>query len=110
MNEWELRVSQKDLHRMHVVGLTMEGRETVGRAARLLGISPRQMKRLRRKMKERGIEGLLHARRGKAAWNKTGAEKIKQVLALGQGRYQGLNDSHLTEKFSEKEKIGLSRP
>jgi transposase len=110
MSEWELRVSQREIHRMHVVRLTIEGRETVGSGAKLLGISPRQMKRLRRKMKERGIEGLLHARRGKAAWNKTGAEKIKQVLALAQGRYQGLNDSHLTEKFSEKEKIGLSRP
>ena len=60
MKEWELRVSQREIHRMHVVRLTIEGRETVGRAAKLLGISPRQMKRLRRKMKERGVEGLLH--------------------------------------------------
>src|SRR5215468_7147096 len=82
MNDWELRVSQKDVHRMHVVRLTLEGRETVGRAAKLLGISPRQMKRLRRKMKERGVEGLLHGNRGKAAWNKTVTEKIKQILEL----------------------------
>ena len=110
MSEWELRVSQKDLHRMHVVRLTMEGGMTVGRAARILGISARQMKRLRRKMKKRGIEGLLHASRGKAAWNKTASEKIKQVVTLARGRYQGLNDSHFTEKLHEKEKIGLSRP
>ena len=71
MSEWELRMSQKDVGRMHVVRLTIEGRETVRRAAKLLGISPRQMKRLRRKMKERGTQGLLHANRGKAAWNKT---------------------------------------
>lgn len=110
MSERELRVSQEDLHRMHVVGLTIDGQQTVGKAARLLGISPRQMKRLRRKVKERGIEALLHASRGKAAWNKTDAEKVKQILALARGRYQGLNDSHLTEKLNEKEKIGLSRP
>lgn len=109
MSEWELRVSQKDVHRMHVVRLTIEGRETVGRGARLLGISPRQMKRLRRKMKERGVAGLIHANRGKVAWNKTGTEKIKQVLGLARGRYQGLNDSHLTEKLKEKEKLGLAR-
>jgi transposase InsO family protein len=109
MIERELRVSQRDVQRMHVVRLTIEGRETVGRAARLLGISARQMKRLRRKMKERGVEGLLHANRGKAAWNKTALEKIKQVLALARGRYQGLNDTHLSEKLKEKEKIGLSR-
>lgn len=109
MSEWELRVSQREIHRMHVVRLTIEGRETVGRAARLLGISPRQMKRLRRKMKERGVEGLLHGNRGKAAWNKTVSEKIEKLLELAQGRYQGLNDTHLSEKLKEKEKIAVSR-
>jgi len=95
---------------MHVVRLTIEGRETVGGGANLLGISSRQMKRLRKKMKERGIEGLLHGNRGKIPSNKTGSEKIEQVLKLARGRYQGLNDTHLTEKLKEKEKIGLSRP
>jgi transposase len=94
---------------MHVVRLTVEGRETVGRAAELLGISPRHLKRLRRKMKEHGEEGLLHGNRGKTPWNKTVSAKIQQVLALVRQRYEGLNDSHLTEKLQEKEKIALSR-
>ena len=72
-------------------------------------MSPRQMKRLRRKMKARGVEGLLHGNRAKAPWNKTCSEKIKQVLTLARSRYQGLNDTHLTEKLKEKEKIALSR-
>lgn len=109
MREQELRVSQREVHRMHVVRLTIEGRETVGRGAKLLGISVRQMKRLRHKMKERGDEGLLHGNRGKAPSNKTSSEKVKQVVQLARGRYQGLNDSHLTEKLKEKEKIALSR-
>jgi transposase len=109
MREWELRVSQRDLQRMHVVRLTLEGRESVGRGAKLLGISARQMKRLRRKMKEQGVEGLVHGSRGKPAWNKTGSEKIAQVLQWVRGRYRGLNDTHLTEKLKEKEKVNLSR-
>ena len=51
MREQEFRVSQREVHRMDVVRLTMEGRETGG-GAKLLGVSVRQMKRLRRKMKE----------------------------------------------------------
>ena len=109
MRERELRVSQREVHRMHVVRLTMEGRETVGRGAKLLGISVRQMKRLRRKMKERGVEGLLHGNRGKPPWNKTASEKTQQVLELARGRYQGLNDTHLTEKLKEREQVSLSR-
>jgi transposase len=109
MREQEFRVSQSEIHRMHVVRLTMEGRETVGGGAKLLGVSVRQMKRLRRKMKERGDEGLLHGNRGRAPWNKTAAEKIKQVLQLARGCYRGLNDTHLTEKLKEKEKLAFSR-
>ena len=37
MSEWELRVSQREIHRMHVVRLTIEGRETVGRGAKTFG-------------------------------------------------------------------------
>ena len=110
MKEWELRVSQRELQRMHVVRLTLEGRESVGKGAKVLGISARQMKRLRRKLKERGIEALLHGNRGKQPWNKTASEKMEQVIQLARGQYQGLNDTHLTEKLKEKEKLGVSRP
>ena len=110
MKEWELRVSQRELHRMHVVRLTVEGRESVGRGAKLLGISARQMKRLRRKMREGGVAGLVHGNRGKPAWNKTRLERLHKVIGLARGRYQGLNDTHFTEKLKEKEKINLSRP
>lgn len=110
MNEGEMRVSQKDLHRLHVVELTLEGRESIGKGAKLLGISARQMKRLRRKMKAGGVEGLMHGNRGKVAWNKTAAGRLEKVIELARGRYQGLNDTHFTEKLKEKEKINLSRP
>lgn len=109
MSEWEMRVSQRELHRVHVVRLTLEGRESVGKGAKLLGISARQMKRLRRKMKEQGAEGLVHGNRGKPAWNKTGSERLQKMIALARARYQGLNDTHLTEKLKEKEKIEVSR-
>ena len=110
MNEWEMRVSQRELHRLHVVRLTLEGRESVGKGAKLLGISARQMKRLRRKMRVGGVAGLVHGNRGKRAWNKTRSEKLQKVIQLARGRYQGLNDTHFTEKLKEQEKIDLSRP
>jgi transposase len=109
MDEGELIVSQRDLHRMHVVQLTLEGRESVGKGAELLGLSTRQVKRLRKKMRERGTQGLLHGNRGRKAWNRTAAKTVNKVLQLARGRYQGLNDTHLTEKLTEKEGVKLSR-
>ena len=109
MDEGELIVSQRDLHRMHVVRLTLEGRESVARGAELLGVSARQVKRLRKKMRERGAQGLLHGNRGRRPWNHTVQQAVKKVLQFAQGRYQGLNDTHLTEKLGEKEGMRLSR-
>lgn len=109
MNEGELIVSQRELHRIHVVRLTLDGRESVQRGAELLGISARQVKRLRKKMRERGVQGLLHGNRGQKPWNGTAKEAVKKVLGLAQGCYKGLNDTHLTEKLGEKEGMKLSR-
>jgi hypothetical protein len=39
MSEREMRVSQRELHRLHVVRLTLEGRENVGKGAKLFWIS-----------------------------------------------------------------------
>jgi len=109
MDEGELVVSQRDLKRMHVVRLTLERREGVRRGAELLGVSVRQVKRLRQKMRERGAQGLLHGNRGRKPWNRTAAQTVNKVLELAGGRYQGLNDTHLSEKLGEEEGVKLSR-
>jgi transposase len=109
MDEEELIVSQRDLTRMHVVRLTLEGRESVQRGAELLGLSARQIKRLRKKMREGGVKGMLHGNRGRRPWNRIAAETAKKVLQLAKNRYKGLNDTHLTEKLNEKEGLKVSR-
>src|SRR3989449_8718767 len=109
MDNGELIVSQRDLQRMHVIQLTLEGRASVGRGAELLGLSARQVKRLRKKMREGGVKGVLHGNRGSRPWNRTVGQVVKKVLQLAKGRYQGLNDTHLTEKLGEKEGMKLSR-
>jgi Integrase core domain. len=60
-------------------------------------------------MKKRGVKGLVHGNRGKQPWNKTASAKIEKVIKWVRGKYQGLNDTHLTEKLKEKEKISISR-
>jgi hypothetical protein len=107
MSEREMRVSERELHCPQVVRLTLEGRKVWGRG-KIFGVSVRQMKGLRRKIRERGAQGLLQSNRGKPAWNKTGTEKLK--VWNWHGTLPGLNDTHLIEKLKEKEKFDLSRP
>lgn len=109
MVEEKLIMSQRDLNRMHVVRLTLEAGQSVGRGAELLGLSARQVKRLRKKMRVGGVKGMLHGNRGRKPWNRTAAETAKKILQLAKGCYKGLNDTHLTEKLNEKEGVKLSR-
>lgn len=50
---------------------------------------------------------MVHGNRGKSAWNKTGLEKLKQVIALARGQ---IKRHAFDREAQEKEKINLSRP
>jgi transposase len=82
---------------------------TVGRAAELLGLSKRQVKRLKAKYDPGGVEWLKHGNVGlKKPWGLSQVERDR-IVELARGRYAGFNDSHLTEKLVEVEKIAVSR-
>lgn len=102
-------MSQRQLHRLHVVRLTLEGRETVREAAEVLKLSARQVRRLRREVEREGAKGMVHGNRGRRPSNGTGEEVAEKVVRLAREKYQGFNDTHLTEKLVEVEGMKLSR-
>lgn len=79
-------------------------------AARLLGISKRQLQRLHRTYSENGPAGLVHGNRGRPARNATESKIATRVVELARDKYQGFNQQHLTEMLAESEGISLSRP
>src|SRR5947209_15439607 len=78
--------------------------------AGLLGISERQLRRLRRAYEERGAAALAHGNRGRSPVNVVTASVRQQVVMLATTRYHGFNHQHLTEMLVEREQIELSRP
>lgn len=104
-----MELSQRELQRVKVVENAVEGRLTVGRAAELLGLSERQVKRLKAKYEAGGVEWVKHGNLGmKKPWGLSQAESDR-IVELARGRYAGFNDSHFTEKLVEVEKISVSR-
>ena len=57
-------------------------RLTQKEAARMLGLSVRQVKRLYRAYKAQGAKGLVSARRGKASNNRLDEQIVQQALDL----------------------------
>jgi transposase len=85
-------------------------RLTVVQAAPCLGLSERQVFRLKARYRKQGSPGLAHGNRGRASDRKMSEEKEDRIVKLAQGKYQGFNDTHLTEKLNEVEGIPVSRP
>ncbi len=107
MERWQL--SQKELTRYGVIQNTIEGYLNVDLAAEELCLSRRQVFRLKRKLKEKGIEGLIHANRGRASPKRTKDSLRDTIDYLYQEKYTGFNISHFTEMLQEREEIFMSR-
>ena len=95
--------------RLEAVERIEGGELTVKRAGELLGLSARQVRRIRKAVKRYGAEGVLHGNRGRRPWNRTLEKLREQIIKLHRAKYQGFNDQHFTEKLVEVEGLALSR-
>lgn len=81
----------------------------MGKAALVLGVSERQCYRIKARVKQQGVKGVVHGNRGRACKRKVKEKEVKRIVELAKGKYRGFNDHHLTEKLREQEQIELSR-
>jgi len=91
-------LSQEQLQRIKVIENAVEGRISVAQAAELLGLSTRQVKRLKRHYQNRTADWVYHGNRGKRPANRISETVRKQVVDLAKSTYQGFNDTHFWEK------------
>ena len=102
-------MSRKEWRKLDVVERIGRGELTIAEAAGALGISARQMKRVRKRVRRQGVAGLVHGNAGRSPRHKTPDAIRGHVLELRRGKYIGFNDQHFTEKLVEIEGIQLSR-
>ena len=104
-----IHLTMREQQRVAALKKAVRREMTVPEVAYLLGLSERQVFRLKarfRKWKERGIA---HGNRGRPCRRRLGVQLKERVLRLRKGKYTGFNDHHFTEKLSEVEGISLSR-
>lgn len=102
-------MSQRQWTRLDVVKRIEDGMLTVVEGAKVLGLSKRQVRRLRRAVRERGRDGVIHGLAGRPARNRVGDKVRKRLLRLWRTKYDGFNDHHFTEKLAEVEGMEISR-
>jgi len=104
-----ITLTMKDEKRIAVIQRVFREELTVVEAAMVLGVSERQCYRIKARVKQQGVKGVVHGNRGRPSRHKVKEKTVKRVVQLARGKYQGFNDHHLTEKLKEQEQIELSR-
>jgi transposase len=109
MRQETFTLSQKELQRVSVISACIKGNMACARAAGLLGLSVRQIKRLKKRMREDGEAALAHANRGRPSHRRLADAVREKIVQLSRYTYAGFNDHHLCEKLVEREGFALSR-
>ena len=103
-----ISMSRRETKRLHIIHQTLDKRITQKQAAELVGLSIRQLRRLSKRVREAGDEGICHRSRGKAS-NRRFSPKIKEnVLKLYRGPYHDFGPTLASEKLFELHAIRLS--
>lgn len=101
--------TMKDVQKMIVIQSVIDKKRTGKDASEVLNISERQVWRLVKKAKEKGIDELTHGNCNRVAKNKTPDEIVNKVVELKKSHnYENANFRHFTELLAERENIKLS--
>lgn len=101
-------MSQPELDRLEVIQRISEKRLAQGAAAKLLGLSRRQVKRLLRAYRLRGASALQSKRRGRRSNNGLPAELTAQATRLLRAHYYDFGPTLAQEKLSVLHGLKLS--
>ena len=102
-------MSQKKLNRYVVISKLLEGQITVKEATCCLGLSERQILRLKKGVKEQGASFLIHKNKGKIPHHAVSKQTAQIILELKKSDiYKDANFLHFKEMLSDYEQINIS--
>jgi transposase len=99
-------MTTKEMARLKVAERLVEGKVTIKAAAEVLGLSTRQVVRIKKGVILNDPKAIIHGNRKRKPINAVKG-KVKELVT---SKYPGTNLSHFAELLAEREKIDLSRP
>ncbi len=103
-----VKLTQEELDRATVLQECRAGRLSTGSAAKQLGISVRQVKRLKRRVQLEGVQGLASKHRGRPSNNQLPPDTLTQARDLLRTRYADFGPTFAHEKLVEGHHLHLS--
>jgi len=102
-------MSVKERDRLKVMAALSEERLKQGKAAALLGLSTRQVRRILRRYRSQGDAGLVHRSRGRPSNRKTPQAVRRKALACIRRDYRDFGPTLAAEKLAERDGLTVSR-
>jgi transposase len=102
-------MSIREQQRARILTKLLVGEVTTSEAGALLGLSERQVWRLKARLVRDGPAGLVQGNRGQPTARRIPDAVRARVVALARTTYDGANDSHLAELLTEEQGLTLSR-
>lgn len=104
----EQYLNMKESRRLRVIQETLTGIRTIADAAVMLELSERQVKRLKKGVKEHGPGFLAHGNRGRKPANAISAEIKRLVVEMATGDFKNTSCQHMSELLLEHKSIEIS--
>lgn len=101
-------MSARELKRLHVICKVLERRLTRAKAAEILRLSTRQIKRLVKRVRGAGDKGIIHGLRGKRSNRKLPDDLKQKVIDLYKKKYPDFGIIFANEKLREMDAIEIS--
>ena len=104
-----ITLSQREITRYQVVKDSLDRKLSNNKAATLLGLSKRQIIRLKNKVRRDNLKGIVHGNCGRTPKIAIDKETKEIILNLYISTYNGFNVSHFGEFLKEAHGIDISR-
>ncbi len=108
MREEIFNMTQKEITRLRVINQTIDKVITIREAAELLGLSERQVIRLKGGIEKYGPAFMIRKNRDRKPQHSITDELKRKIVELKQSKYQKANFSHFVELLDEIEDIKIS--
>jgi len=108
MENTKITMSIKQLQRFEVISQLLDGHINGTQAGNKLSLSTRQVRRLKKKVKTSGAQGLIHGNTGRKSNRALSKEKKEEIITLIKEKYHGFKPTLANEKLEELHKIKIS--
>jgi transposase len=104
-----LSLTMEEAGRYEIISQVNEGYLKVKEAADILGLSQRQVYRIKARVQREGLKGVIHRSKGRKVPRWLPEKTRDKIDHLYRTKYRGFNLTHMTEFLNVEEKIAVSR-